>query len=322
VQRIRDSIRVVVLDRGLPESPTRIRPFLKWAGGKRQLLPELRRFVPRRFGAYHEPFLGSGAMFFDLWHRGALAEIPCRLTDSNRDLVGCYRALAEDVQDVVRELRALATDHSSRGADAYYRIRNEEFNPRRRELSWRDVGIAYPPKLAAMFIYLNRTGYNGLFRLNSRGDFNVPAGRYARPRICDESTLEAAAAVLRCPSVELRHDSFESVATTAGPGDFVYLDPPYAPLSATANFTSYTSEDFDEDAQRRLQAIVIALAARGCSVTVSNSTAPLIADLYESTEAREVGLRTVRVAARRAINSKAGSRNGVEEFIISNVRPA
>jgi DNA adenine methylase len=196
------------------------------------------------------------------------------------------------------------------------------FNPRRRQMPGRALAYAYPPDLAAMFIYLNRTGYNGLFRQNARGDFNVPAGRYPNPTICDERTLRSVASVLSSPRVRLGHERFGAVREAAAPGDFVYFDPPYAPLSATARFTSYTAAAFTEERQRELQDIVLDLARRGCHVVVSNSTAPLVTDLYDTAQARASGLRVHRVSARRAINSNAGRRGSVQEYIISNVAPA
>lgn len=304
-----------------PGQIARVRPFLKWAGGKRQLLRELRRFVPRRFGAYHEPFLGSGAVFFDLWRRGLLDRRSCRLTDINADLVGCYQALARNVDDVVRELDVLARAHARQPSDAYYRVRDELFNPRRRALSAADDRREYPADLAAMLIYLNRTGYNGLFRLNARGDFNVPIGRYPRPRVCDESTLRAVAAVLSAPLVNVEHASFTGIGDAARAGDLVYLDPPYAPLSPTARFTAYTAGSFSDDDQRKLRQIVFDLARRGCHVVVSNSTAPLVSALYDTRAARAAGIRAHRVPAKRAINSNASKRGDVEEYIISNVEP-
>jgi len=298
--------------------PATVRPFLKWAGGKRQLLRELRRFVPASFGAYHEPFLGSGAMFFDLWRQERLEGVPCRLGDANADLIGVYQTLARDVDGVIRELRALALAHEKQGAAAYYRVRDELFNPQRRSRPCPTAG-AYPAALAAMFIYLNRTGYNGLFRLNSRGDFNVPMGRYAAPRICDEAALRAAGTVLSSASVHLIVGSYTRLAETARPGDLIYFDPPYSPLSSTARFTAYTPASFSDDDQRVLQQLVLRLAARGCWLILSNSTAPLVTDLYGSAEARAAGLRTYRIPARRAINSKATRRGAVSEYIISNV---
>jgi DNA adenine methylase len=296
-----------------------VRPFLKWAGGKRQLLRELRQYVPLQFSSYHEPFLGSGALFFDLWRRERLLDATCHLGDANADLVGVYRTLAEDPDAVIAQLRLLASDHENVGAPAYYRIRDGIFNPERRARQAVPPS-SYPAHLAAMFIYLNRTGYNGLFRLNSRGDFNVPVGRYAAPRICDEPALRAAAAVLQSPSVTVSHRTFTAVADSAGPGDLVYFDPPYAPLSATSRFTAYTSGNFSEKDQRTLQDLAVQLAERGCAVIVSNSTADVVAELYRAPAARRAGLRLHRIPARRAINSKATGRGTIDEYIISNVK--
>jgi DNA adenine methylase len=297
-----------------------VRPFLKWAGGKRQLLRELRRFVPPVICAYHEPFLGSGALFFDLSKTGNVHGIPCHLGDANADLIGVYRAVAHDTDSVITELRRLSALHARNGADAYYQVRDRRFNPQRRARVAAG-GELYSPALAAMFIYLNRTGYNGLFRLNSSGDFNVPAGRYHNPKICDEGTLRSVAAVLGSGHVTLGVQSFTEVDRTAAAGDLVYFDPPYAPLSATARFTSYTAAAFSDADQRSLQTVVVRLAGRGCFVIVSNSTAPVVRDLYEGQEARQAGLRTYRIPARRAINSKAARRGVVDEFVISNVPP-
>lgn len=293
-----------------------VRPFVKWAGGKRQLLPELRRFVPDRFSAYHEPFLGSGALFFDLWTRGVLDGRAAHLTDSNVDLIGCYAAVRDNVEAVIASLDALERAHREDPATHYYRVRDELFNPARDGHSpWG----RYSPDLAAMFIYLNRTGFNGLFRLNSRGAFNVPAGRYANPTICDASNLRAVAAALSSDAVEIREAHYDAIRERARTGDFVYFDPPYVPLSATARFTAYTADGFTDADQRRLQEIACELVGRGCHVVISNSTAPMVGQLYG--EARSHGLRAHRVAAKRAINSDSGGRGEVMEYIISNVRP-
>jgi DNA adenine methylase len=298
------------------------RPFLKWAGGKRQLLPQLRRFIPRDFRAYCEPFVGSGALFFDLWGAGRLDGKGAQLFDTNADLIGCYRALVQDVEGIIRNLKRLTAGHEAAPSDHYYRVRDQSFNPARRERSADGERGEYPAKLAAMFIYLNRTGFNGLYRLNLQGAFNVPAGRYANPRICDAPNLRAVARALASPGVELRHDSYESVLLAAHANDFIYFDPPYAPLSTTARFTSYTANGFSDDDQRRLQEVVLELVSRGCSVVLSNSTAPIIADLYETNpEVRRAGLRAHRVPAKRAINSDPTARGDVMEFIITNVQP-
>ena len=302
-------------------APGAVRPVLKWAGGKRQLLPHLRRFIPPGFRDYHEPFVGSGAVFFDCWSRGLLDRRRARLVDTNADLVGCYGAIARDVEAVIRHLERLAAGHRADGAAHYYRVRDDLFNPARRERAGRSA-LEYPADLAAMFIYLNRTGFNGLYRLNSQGAFNVPIGRYTNPPICNGPNLRAAARALGSPSVLLEHGDYTSILKAAAADDYIYFDPPYAPLNDTASFTSYTAAGFADDDQRRLREIVLELAARGCRVVLSNSTAPIIAELYEG-EGRvaRAGLRTSRVPARRAINSDPSARGDVMEFIITNVHP-
>jgi DNA adenine methylase len=174
-----------------------------------------------------------------------------------------------------------------------------------------------------MLIYLNRTGFNGLYRLNSQGEFNVPAGRYSKPQICDADNLRTVARALGSPGVELVHGSYASVLKSARRGDLVYFDPPYAPLSATATFTAYTAAGFSDDDQCELQQVVLQLASRGCHVILSNSTAPLIAQLYETNlAAHRAGLRAHQIPAKRAINSDPTRRGAVMEFIVSNVPPA
>ena len=296
------------------------RPFLKWAGGKRQLLPALRRFYPETFNAYFEPFLGSGAVYFDLHARGLLDDRVATLTDSNADLIACYTTVRDHTEQVIDELSALARDYDRRGAAHYYDVRNERFNPARRALVTGADGIGYTPALAAMFIYLNRTGYNGLFRLNAAGEFNVPAGRYSTPRICDADNLRRVGAALRRPHVALLHLPFHRVRDKARTGDFLYFDPPYAPMSSTARFTSYTAGGFGQHDQERLREVLKALAARGCYVVMSNSTAPEITELYsENVGVAAAGLRCHTVPARRAINSNAKRRGSVEEYLITNV---
>jgi DNA adenine methylase len=304
------------------EQKAEARPLLKWAGGKRQLLPALRRFYPAEFNRYWEPFLGSAAVFFDLHARGALDHSAATLTDNNLDLIACYRAVCDNPEQVIGELRRLARDHEQSGSAHYYDVRNNRFNPQRASLGVgsNGRGLTYSPALAAMFIYLNRTGYNGLFRLNSDGEFNVPAGRYAKPRICDEANVHRVARALGGLGITLEHGRFERVIEGARAGDFLYFDPPYAPLSKTARFTNYTAEGFSAGDHERLRDVMVTLATRGCSVVMSNSTAPDIAALYEdSKEVKAAGLRCYKTPARRAINSNAKSRGVVEEYVIANV---
>jgi DNA adenine methylase len=292
-----------------------VRPFLKWAGGKRQLLPALRPYYPASFDRYIEPFLGSGAVFFDLFSLGRLQGRRVELVDVNPDLIGCYRMLRDYTDDVIVALEVLEVEHRARGNDCYYAVRDERFNAIRAG----KAGVEYTPLLAAMFIYLNRTGFNGLFRVNRAGEFNVPAGRYVSPRICDAEHLRACARALRRKGLSLAQRPFHETLAAAGAGDFVYCDPPYAPLSQTSLFAHYTAGGFTMDDHARLQAGVIEAAARGAVVVVSNSSAPAIERAYESRAARQAGLRVARVPARRAINSRASARGPVDELIISNV---
>jgi DNA adenine methylase len=302
-------------------SGAEVRPILKWAGGKRQLLPALRRYYPQQFTRYFEPFLGSGAVFLDLHNQGRLGECEVRLSDVNADIIGCYRMVRDAVDEVIEGLQGLERQYRAGGRDHYYEVRDGRFNPLRRAV-YAEASRAegYTPLLAAMLIFLNRTGYNGLFRVNSRGEFNVPHGRHSSLRICDAQNLRRLSAALRRPGVHLDIQLFHSALEPAGAGDFIYLDPPYVPLSRTAQFTAYTAAGFGPDEQAVLQRSVIDLASRGAHVLLSNSAAPAVRRLYaESAEARSAGLQTRSVPARRAINSRASSRGAILEYLITNV---
>ena len=287
------------------------------------MLPVLRRFYPDPAGRYFEPFLGSGAVFFDLTSRGRLNGHGATLSDDNADLIACYRRIRRSVDEVIAVLDRLAADHAARGRACYLQVRDEQFNPLR--AAWRDRGADvddYPADLAAMLIYLNRTGYNGLFRLNASGEFNVPPGRYDRPKVLDRLLLTEVSQILAAPAIRLEHAAFDRVLDAAEAGDFVYFDPPYAPTSTTANFRGYTGRGFSHADQQRLQQVVIALAARGAHVLLSNSVAPSVAALYEDNAAvAAAGLKTWRFPARRAVNSRPDRRGTVEELVVSNVAP-
>lgn len=299
-----------------------VRPFLKWAGGKRQLLPRLREFYPSTFRAYREPFLGSGAVFFDLVNQGRLAGRRTFLSDTNADLVGCYSLLRDQPDALIACLQRLASGYKRDPKGHYYRVREARFNRARRAISNGNAIEAgrYTAELAAMLVYLNRTGFNGLFRLNSKGMFNVPLGRYSNPTICDDENLRNVAAVLAASTLSIQHVRFMDGLAEASDGDFVYLDPPYAPLTPTAQFTSYTAGGFSFDDQAQLQQTVISLAHRGCWVLLSNSTAPVVAELYDGNrDAERAGLRAYKIPAKRRINSNAARRGSVLEYLITNI---
>ena len=296
-----------------------MRPLLKWAGGKRQLLPALRRHYPGSFDRYVEPFVGSGAVFFDLYGAGRLEGRRARLADLNRDLIGCYRAVRDDTEAVIAALAALEEEHRARGSACYYDVRDHRFNPARLGRPCGPGGATVcTPDLAAMFIYLNRTGFNGLFRLNRQGAFNVPAGRYTDPRICDAEHVRSVARALSSDGVTLECIPFEQALADTRESDFIYCDPPYAPLSPTASFAHYTAGGFGTADHVRLQEAVVAAARRGAVVLMSNSSAPEIVAAYGGRLAREAGLTIEHVRARRAINSRATLRGPVDELIITN----
>lgn len=273
------------------------RPFLKWAGGKGQMLTQYEAFFPSEpGGAYFEPFVGSGAVFFHLQPRRLFERH--LLTDANAELINLYCVVRDEPDGLLVCLREHAACHSP---DHYYAVRARD-----RADGWAN---AAPVERAARMIYLNRTCYNGLWRVNSRGEFNVPLGRYRQPDIYRPERIGAASRALQAATIEAR--PFDAVLDCAQPGDFIYFDPPYVPLSDTANFTSYAAEVFGEAEQRRLADTFAALAARGCRVMLSNSDAPLVHNLY-------AGFRIERVNARRAINSKAGRRGPVYEVVVVN----
>ena len=272
-------------DQAAPEAT----PVVKWVGGKTKLLGELTARAPERFGRYFEPFAGGAAMFF------RLAPVSAVLSDFNRDLIATYRAIADDVDGVIRRLEIHRRHHDE---DHYYQLRAR----------WNDGGVAWSAiDRAAAFIYFNKTCFNGLWRVNRAGAFNVPMGRYVDPPICVPPALRAAAAVLA--RADLRCGDFREAVADAGAGDFVYFDPPYDPVSKTANFTSYTTDCFGDDHQRALAELARELVARGCQVMLSNSDTPFVRSLYG-------GFRVDRVKCPRAINSDASRRGDVDEVVI------
>jgi DNA adenine methylase len=263
---------------------------LKWAGGKGRLLTELLSRIPPTFKAYHEPFIGGGALFFALAGQGQLNQ--AYLSDANPSLIDVYLALRDDAEGVISVLREHVYERGH-----YYHVRAL------------DPASLTLPERAARVIYLNKTCYNGLYRENKSGQFNVPFGRYKNPTICDEPNLRAAARVLRGVDIARRH--YSTVLENARPGDFVYFDPPYHPLSATANFTTYDRHGFGPDDQRQLRDIFAALAERGVRAMLSNSDTPFIRELYD-------GFAIDQVYVARAVNSKANGRGKVAEVIVRN----
>ena len=274
-------------------------PFLKWAGGKRSILPEILPLIVdpgRRIETYHEPFVGGGAVFFALAALGSGAARPFRkaiLADTNAELISCYSTVRSDVEGVLSALR----EHRD-GEEYFYRVRD-----------WAPEKLS-PARRAARTIYLNRNGFNGLFRVNRSGRFNVPFGKYARLRTVSAERLRAASLALR--HATLKVCDFEDCVAADRPSDFVYFDPPYVPLSRSSSFTAYGPQGFGEGEQRRLAEVLRRLGRGGVRALLSNSDCPITRGLY-------AGLPTIRVQVRRSINSVASGRGGVSELLVGSL---
>jgi DNA adenine methylase len=249
-----------------------VHPFVKWAGGKGQLLSELDKLIPRQFNRYFEPFLGGGAMFWHLMSSGM--RFNACLSDINAELITAYRAVKDNVKEVVRLLQKYDYEYkkypsySKEQRDYYFQLRDA----RNKIQSSSDVEIA------ARFIALNKTGYNGLYRVNRKGEFNVPPGKYKNPLICDSSNLENVSNALSRATIFA--SDYRDAIENAQKGDFIYLDPPYQALNNTSYFTAYTTDGFDDRDQSQLADVFRKLNSRGCRLLLSNSDTPLIRTLY------------------------------------------
>jgi DNA adenine methylase len=271
-------------------------PILKWAGGKRQLLSEITARFPADYKGYHEPFIGGGAIFFDR------APAQGSINDINTRLCTFY----EVVRDWPEAL--IEANHRHEHADEYYYDARDEFNALR---TIDDKSRAEAVREASLLLYLNRTGFNGLYRENQDGEFNVPVGSYANPDWVRAPEIRAASEVLQ--DTTIHNEDFEYVLGAADDGDLVYFDPPYQPVSTTANFTDYHADGFDKDDQRRLRDVAVELHKAGVHVVLSNS--PPVAELYQGNDAFTVDT----VGAKRAINSDGENRDEVAEVLITNV---
>jgi DNA adenine methylase len=281
--RVRDQARA-------PEPAPR--PFLKWVGGKTQLLQQIDPLLPRTFRHYFEPFVGGAALFFDL--RVRRPDMPAFLSDVNAELVDCYVAIRDHVDTVIDELR----EHRYE-SDYYYAVR-----------AWKPAELSVA-KRAARTIFLNKTGYNGLYRVNRSGQFNVPFGRMTNPLFCDVENLRACSRALRGVSIE--NSDFSSILKRAKKGDFVYFDPPYVPVSSTSDFTSYIPGGFGDGEQRKLAKVFAKLAAREVNVMLSNSDTPFVRELYAE-------FRIDVVYASRSVNSNAARRGKLPEVVVRSYR--
>lgn len=301
------------------------RPFLKWAGGKMQLLPQLRVLYPPELAAgalttHVEPFVGGGAVFFDVAQRHPI--VRAFLFDANPELVLIYRVVQQQVEALIVALARYADAYAALEVEQrkayYYRVR-DALNRQRAEIDFDHFSDAWIER-AAMHLFLNKTCYNGLFRLNSKGGFNVPHGRYKNPRILDADNLRTASRVLQI--AEIRRGDFENCVDVVDARSFVYFDPPYRPISKTAHFTAYSKFGFDDDDQRRLARFFARLHQEtGAKLMLSNSDPTnedpddaFFDDLYRD-------FHRHRVSAQRNINSKASKRGPIRELVITNYAP-
>lgn len=269
--------------------------FLKWAGGKQQLLGQYEPFFPKIINNYIEPFLGGGAIFFYLASK-KIINGKVYLCDNNKELIITYNVIRDNVDELINRLDNYKSKHSK---DFYYRIRDLD----------RNTMLTDPIEIAARMIYLNKTCYNGLYRVNSKGQFNVPMGSYKNPQIYIPDILLEASRVLRNAIIEVK--DFRDAILVAKKGDFVYFDPPYHPLSKTANFTNYTSTSFSDKDQEDLANLYKSLDTKKCKCMLSNSMTPLIRTLYSN-------FSLIPIQANRAINSKADRRGTITEALVMN----
>lgn len=271
---------------------TEVPGFVKWAGGKKQLLAQFQPIFPKTIERYHEPFVGGGSVAFYI----SMAHKPKEifLSDTNEELINCYKIVQNNVTELIQVLKWFKKMHNE---EAYYKMR--KMNPKTLPKTTR----------AARFIYLNKTCFNGLYRVNSKGDFNVPMGSYKNPSILDEENLKQISKLLKNSTIQKA--SFETVQNRAKKGDFIYFDPPYYPLKKGKSFTTYTKDNFLEKEQEKLAKVFANLDKRGCLVMLSNSDTDFIKNLYKDYNIRHV-------SARRMINCDATKRGAIKEIVVTN----
>ncbi|HEM4680264.1 TPA: DNA adenine methylase [Streptococcus suis] len=271
-----------------------LQPFTKWTGGKRQLLPVIKSLMPDNYNSYFEPFIGGGAVFFELIPKKAI------INDFNSELINCYRQIKDNPQKLIE----LLTKHQENNSKEYYlELRAVDRDNRINKMT--DV------ERAARIMYMLRVNFNGLYRVNSKNQFNVPYGRYKNPKIVDSELILSISQYLNKNNIEILTGDFEKAVEDVGAGDFVYFDPPYIPLSETSAFTSYTHEGFSYEDQVRLRDVFRKLDKKGAYVMLSNSSSPLVEELYK-------GFNIHKVEAIRTNGAKASSRGKISEIIVTN----
>lgn len=271
-----------------------LQPFTKWTGGKRQLLPVIRELMPKTYNRYFEPFVGGGALFFDLAPKDAV------INDFNAELINCYQQIKDNPQELIEILKV----HQEYNSKEYYLdLRSADRDER--------IDMMSEVQRAARILYMLRVDFNGLYRVNSKNQFNVPYGRYKNPKIVDENLVSAISTYLNNNQIEIKKGDFEKAVLDVQPGDFVYFDPPYIPLSETSAFTSYTHEGFSYDDQVRLRDTFKKLNDAGAYVMLSNSSSFLVEELYRD-------FNIYYVEATRTNGAKSSSRGKISEIIVTN----
>lgn len=278
------------------EGAVRPKPFLKWVGGKRQLMSQLEEHFPKTFESYFEPFFGGGAVYFHL------VPVTGYINDVNKALTGAYKNIRNNVEELIQALTIIENEYLPLNED----LRKEYFYERRFDYNAEKPNTI---RKSALLIFLNRTCFNGLYRENRKGEFNVPFGRSKNPTICDADNLRSVSRALKY--VEILNGSYELALGTAKKGDFVYLDPPYDPINSTSSFTSYSVDDFTKDDQKKLKTVFDELTSRGCLVALSNSDTPFMRELYKE-------YRQETLMASRSINAKGTGRGKITELLVLN----
>ncbi len=273
------------------------KPFVKWVGGKRQLMQDLENNFPKQFATYHEPFLGGGAVMFNLLTKKP--QLSCNVSDFNSDLILAYVTIRDKLGKLIESLENHSKNYHKDSAEYYYQVRKQEPKQQIEKVS--------------RLLFLNKTCFNGLYRVNKKGQFNVPLGRYTNPNIVNKENLTAVSKILQSKKIKISCRDFEAVLDDAKKGDLVYFDPPYQPVSSTANFTSYTHRDFTEDDLERLANLGDKLHSKGCYVLLSNSNSKTVKDFFSK---KHWKISSINV--NRAINSNAQKRTGHKEIIIKN----
>ena len=273
------------------------KPFVKWVGGKRQLMQDLENNFPKQFTTYHEPFLGGGAVMFNLLTKKS--QLSCNVSDFNSDLILAYVTIRDKLEKLIESLENHSKNYHKNSTEYYYQVRKQEPKQQIEKVS--------------RLLFLNKTCFNGLYRVNKKGQFNVPLGRYTNPNIVNKENLTAVSKTLQSKKIKISCRDFEAVLGDAKKGDLVYFDPPYQPVSSTANFTSYTHRDFTEDDLERLAKLADKLHSKGCYVLLSNSNSKTVKDFFSK---KYWKISSINV--NRAINSNAQKRTGHKEIIIKN----